>query len=140
MRIRNRAGLFLAVSALLFLPGCASVLYGDTQAVTIVTHEEGTEVAGAECTLENNSGRWHVTTPGTVTVERSWKDMTIVCEKDGHAPGTVVTESDFLELAGLLGNLFTGEVGLLVDLATSAAFAYPETVRVEMGKEAFIEM
>ena len=60
--------------------GCASIVSGHQQSVSVSTNP----VTGANCTLENNKGRWYVpSTPGSVTVHRSFEDLQIECKKKG---------------------------------------------------------
>jgi hypothetical protein len=53
------------------------------QPVTINTTYEGNEIAGAGCTLTNDTGSWFVTTPGSITVHKSTGDMAVDCKKEG---------------------------------------------------------
>lgn len=78
-------------------------------------------------------GAWFVTTPGSVTVNRSYNDLTIRCEKDGVEPGLLTAKSSTKGMA--FGNiLFGGVIGAGVDMSTGAAYDYPTTFTVEMGE------
>jgi len=113
--------------------GCASIVTGHNQSLSVETRDAAGPVVGASCRLENDKGTWFVTTPGSTTVRRSLADMAIRCDKDGSVPGIASTKSSTKGM--LAGNiLFGGLIGAGVDVATGAAFDYPSLITVEMGK------
>jgi hypothetical protein len=117
----------VAVVAFLALGGCASIVRGTSQSVAITSPP----VTGATCTLSSSEGNWQVTTPGSVTVERSSQDMQVRCEKDGYQPAVAVLPSNFE--GWTVGNLvFGGIIGLGVDAATGAMHQYPKSFQVPM--------
>jgi len=128
--LTRTTALAIAISA---LSGCASIVNGQNQSVSVETlAANGQSVAGASCKLVNNKGNWFVTTPGTVTVQRSYEDMNVSCGKDGHEPGINSIKSS--TKAMLAGNiLFGGPIGVGVDAATGAAYDYPSLIQVMMG-------
>lgn len=72
---------------LLALTGCASITGSKLQPLSVQTIQDGKEVAGVGCTLTNDAGKWFVTTPGSVTVQKSTGDMAVDCTKEelrGH--------------------------------------------------------
>ena len=115
--------------------GCASIVTGHNQSLSVETRDAAGPVVGASCKLENDKGTWFVTTPGSTTVRRSLADMAIRCDKDGSMPGITSTKSSTKGMVA--GNiLFGGLIGAGVDVATGAAFDYPSLITVEMGKTA----
>lgn len=79
VRSRGPQALWLAVLSLL-LPGCASIVSGQTQVVSV--QPPGCEAA--RCELSNDMGKWFVSsTPGTVSVNRSYNNLQVLCRKDG---------------------------------------------------------
>lgn len=124
----------LAVAAQ--LTGCASIVGGTNQPVSVETHApDGTQVAGANCKLSNNKGTWFVTTPGSATVHRSFEDLSVLCEKDKAASGMMMVKSSTKPMA--FGNIiFGGVIGVGVDVATGAAYDYPTLIKVPMGPQA----
>ena len=64
-----------AVVAMLGLSGCASIVTGHNQSVSVVAKSETQDVVGARCSLTNDNGQWFATTPGSVTVRRSYGSM-----------------------------------------------------------------
>jgi hypothetical protein len=128
-RIVFIAGILAAAST---LTGCASIVGGTTQIVSVETLQSAGKVVGASCKLENDKGVWYVTTPGTVTVHRAYGDMMVKCEKDGVAPGVATVKSS--TKAMLAGNLlFGGPIGAGVDAASGAAYDYPNLFQIMMG-------
>lgn len=129
MKIQTTVLILLAAQ----LGGCASIVNGQNQSISVDTRTEDNQVAGAYCTLVNNKGTWYVTTPGSATVNRSFEDMSITCKKDAHAPGVLTVKSSTKAMA--FGNiLFGGVIGAGVDVATGAAYDYPPLITVTMGK------
>jgi hypothetical protein len=61
--------------------GCASIVNGTSQVISVETRIKGEPVAGASCKLQNDKGVFYVTTPGTVNVHRAYGDLAVRCEK-----------------------------------------------------------
>lgn len=128
------AGIFAFISV---MTGCASIVDGKYQTMTVETlHKEKTMV-GAVCKLSNNKGNWFLTSPGTTTVQRSYENLTIRCEKEGIKEGVASVESSTKAMA--FGNIiFGGFVGAGVDMATGSAYDYPNSVAIDMGETTLI--
>ncbi len=123
----------VAIASLLAVTGCASIAGEKMQPVTVKTVQNNVEVAGVECTLMNDSGKWTVTTPGSVTVHKSTGDLAVDCKKDGATAGheTLVSKSN----GAVWGNLIAGGgIGYLVDRSTGAGFNYPDSITVVLRK------
>ena len=128
-----RFSLLALAAALSCLGGCASIVNGQNQSVSVETRSNNTSLIGANCTLTNNKGTWYVTTPGSTTVNRSFEDLSVKCLKEPLEPGLAVVKSSTKAMA--FGNiLFGGVIGAGVDVATGAAYDYPTLITVEMGK------
>lgn len=127
-----------ALAAAVALSGCASIVSGTNQVVSVQTTQEGNDVTGAACKLENDKGTWFVKTPGTVTVHRAHGDLAVKCEKEGTPPGIASVKSSTKGMA--FGNiLFGGIIGAGVDMASGAAYDYPDLITVSMGLTSIIE-
>ncbi len=114
--------------ALSFLSGCASIVSGTNQTLTVETPG----CAGATCKLTNDKGNWAVTTPGSVVVNRAYGPLAVVCSKDGFPNGTANITSTTKGMA--FGNiLFGGLIGAGVDAGTGAAYDYPNSIMVPMA-------
>jgi hypothetical protein len=116
----------------MLLAGCASIVDGTGQIVTIEARNNGAIVQGANCRLENKKGIFYVTAPGTVTVHRASDTLMVNCEKKDVAPGSVSVKSSTKGMA--FGNiLFGGIIGAVVDVSSGAAYDYPTLITVPMG-------
>lgn len=128
----RRTASFFVLSAMLALTGCASIVSGTNQVVSVQTTAPNKDANGATCKLENDKGIYFVTTPGTVTVHRAFGDMTVKCEKAGFAPGLATFKSS--TKAMMAGNLiFGGVIGAGVDAASGAAYDYPALLQIQMN-------
>jgi uncharacterized protein YceK len=122
--------LLIGLVALLALSGCASVMKGSSQSINIATPP----TTGAQCTLSSKEGNWSLTSPGSVTVEKSKEDIQARCTKPGWQDATAIIPSNFQ--GWTLGNILIGGViGLGVDAATGAINEYPNAFQVPMTPE-----
>lgn len=121
----------LVASAL--LGGCASIVSGQNQSVSVETVADSAAVAGSNCQLTNNKGTWYVKTPGSTMVNRSFEDLSVRCEHDAYEPGIASFKSTTKGMA--FGNIiFGGIIGAGVDISTGAAYDYPNLITVVLGK------
>jgi hypothetical protein len=128
------ASLVAVLAASTLFTGCASIVSGQNQSVSVVAKNVGTkdDISGAKCSLTNDKGTWYVTTPGSVMVRRSFNDLAVNCALDGVDPGSSMVKSATKGMA--FGNiLFGGVIGAGVDMSTGAAYDYPEEIVVDMG-------
>jgi hypothetical protein len=127
----------LAIIAATQVSGCASIVNGQNQSVSVEAMSEGGAVIGATCKLANNKGEWFVTSPGSTMVHRSYQNLDVSCAKEPLDPGTASVASSTKGMA--FGNiLFGGVIGAGVDMATGAAYDYPTLITVLMGKQAAV--
>lgn len=124
----------LTVAVLLSLTGCASITGSKLQPVSVQTVLEGKEVSGVPCTLTNDAGKWFVTTPGSVTVQKSTGDMAVHCVKEDLAGSeNLVSKSN----GSVWGNIIAGGgIGYIIDRNTGAGFDYPNAITVVLNKVA----
>ncbi len=104
------------------LPGCASIIDGDNQYVTVRTAP-----VGAACTVQRGGEELGqiASTPGTMLVQRSKDDLIVVCRKPGWEPALVRIEARFTLVT--VGNvIFGGVPGAVVDALTGANFRYDD--------------
>ncbi|MFA7280067.1 MAG: hypothetical protein WC100_08220 [Sterolibacterium sp.] len=119
--------------------GCASVTNSTYQSVSVLTREQaGNELSGAICEITNNKGKWFVTTPGSIMLNRSNDDLQITCSKPGEKPGKAEVVSD--ATASMYGNVLVGGgLGAVVDHGNGTGYAYPSMIQVVMGMSSRIE-
>jgi hypothetical protein len=116
------------VLGVLALPGCATVMEGTAQSVSI-----DSEPSGANCQI-NRAGTemGSVTTPGSVHIDKSKNDLSVTCEKSGYQTATVSSSPHFVGTT--FGNILIGGlVGVAVDAATGANYTYPENIHVGLA-------
>ena len=116
------------------LSGCATLFDSDQQVVLVQTIQDNREVAGVGCVLTNNAGRWFVTTPGRVTVQKSVGNLWVDCRKGTSSTGGDVVASKS-NTVNLIGNLVTtAGIGQFVDRRSGAGYDYPDTLTVIMQR------
>jgi hypothetical protein len=114
--------------ALLVLTGCASIITGTSQQISVATTP-----TGAKCVVSRQGQSIAVVqpTPGVATVQKDKHDILITCDKDGYQTANEYVHSGVE--AGTFGNIILGGViGWGVDSATGADNKYTETVMVSM--------
>lgn len=118
----------LCAMLLPLLGGCASIVNGNQQSVSVSTPP----ASGAHCKLSNDKGVWYVpNTPGTVVVHRSYQDLDVSCQKPGYGYGDSRVKSHTKGMA--FGNVvFGGVIGAGVDVASGAAYDYPQEITVPL--------
>ena len=83
-----------AAPSLLIMQGCASIISGSTQSLSVTAHQtSGAPVMGAYCTLVNEKGTWFVTTPGSVSVHRAYDPLSVTCNKGDDLSGNAIANS-----------------------------------------------
>ncbi len=115
---------------LLLVSGCATIINGTSQSVTV-----STSPPNASCAVDRMGERIGVVpqTPGSLRVDKSKNSLTVTCAKPGYQTASVTRPPSFSLVT--LGNAIAGGlIGVGVDFATGANFKYPE--EVQMGLQA----
>ncbi len=117
------------IALLAVLAGCASVLSGSDQAVTVQVLCKGKPIQ-AECQVSNSKGRWVFQTPQTRKILRDSAPLRVACYS------SVVGEYGFYQYPGVnpisVGNAVVGGlVGTAVDASNTKLWAYPSVITVE---------
>ena len=124
----------LALTAVLFLSGCASVMNDSTHPIKVETKtEDGKLVNGADCKLTNDYGSFNTKSGDTVQVRRSSKDLDIVCktQEQPDASGRAISRAN----GGMFGNIILGGgIGAIIDHNKGTAYTYPTWVQLIFGK------
>lgn len=110
------------------LTGCASIVSGENQLVSVNTGN----VRGAVCQLSNNKGKWFVTTPGSAVVQRSYDDLCVDCKHDSGLTVSSTVSSSINE--SVFGNIIMpgGAIGAAIDCSNGSAYDYPTDISVQM--------
>jgi hypothetical protein len=124
----------LCAAALVSLAGCALVTRGTEQDIRIETvSAEGQAPVAADCRQVGGPGvETSKATPG-LKVHRSYDDLVIRCESDGHlvASARVVSRADMALVSLVVG----GVISATVDQLSGAAYAYPDWITLVAGQE-----
>ena len=132
---RLSATILVALAGL--ISGCASIVSGTNQVLSVEARNKGEAVVGATCRMDSNKGTFFVTTPGTVTVHRGFDDLTVKCEKEPLPAGLAIVKSSTKGM--LAGNIiFGGFIGAAIDSGTGAAYDYPSLITILMGENIHI--
>jgi hypothetical protein len=118
-----------AACAVVLLGGCASVIEGSTEQLTVNT----VPVEGATCVLSNSQGKWTVTTPGAVTVHKSNSVLVVTCNKDGYGEAKFYA-SGKMSSAAMVGTMlpYVGILSSAVDGSSGAALTYPDQITIAL--------
>jgi hypothetical protein len=123
--------IFALILPILILTGCASITSGKVQPLSVVTTCDGEPLNGASCTLINDKGSWFVKTPGSVSINKAYGDLTAEC-KLGESKGSATFSSK--SEGAVWGNIIAGGIiGYAVDAGTGAGFSYPPQLAVNMS-------
>ncbi|MFP5390267.1 MAG: hypothetical protein ACLGI6_01795 [Gammaproteobacteria bacterium] len=123
----------LAAGLLAASSGCATISETNQQVLMVRTIQDNHEIGGVGCVLTNDAGRWFVTTPGHVTVQKSAGNLWVDCRKNNASMGQDVIASK-ANTSALVGTALTAGLGYLLDKRTGAGFDYPETLTVLMRR------
>jgi hypothetical protein len=119
----------LSLSSLLALTSCADVISGSHQIISVTTTPEN-----ASCELQNKKGTWYIhPTPGSVTVHQAYSNLKISCKKRGYQTAFKSVKSHTRGEAAL-DVLAVSPTGGGVDMATGAAYIYPQNIHLDMLK------
>lgn len=117
--------------ALSLSTGCATVMDGSTDSVSVNAQGCDEDRSAVHCELENNDGVVHAMAPGTAVISKSSSALAIRCESNDGATGNTMVESSYNPKN--LGNiLIGGGIGIIVDAASGAMWHYPKAVTVPM--------
>jgi hypothetical protein len=119
--------------------GCASITGSEMQSVLVTTKTKaGEPVEDSKCVLTSPRGKWNVTTPSSVAVQRSSEDIEAECRKEGHSPGLAKLVSR--AHGGMFGNIiFGGGIGAIIDHNKGTGYEYPNKVEIVMGESVLID-
>lgn len=126
MLTRNNIKALVLGSSLTMLGGCASIVGGTHENVSVDTTPEH-----AACKLASDEGTWFVSnTPGSVMIDRGYGDLTVSCHEDNYS-GVTTVKSTTKGMA--FGNILAGGlIGAAIDMGTGAAYEYPSMIIVPL--------
>lgn len=109
----------VTVFALLMTTGCATVIRGTQQVITV-----NSDPPGAKVSVRDSKGRtYDASTPGSVKLPRKDEGITVVISKEGYQSASLGLTRRTAVGWTIFGNILLagGIIGLLVDFATGAA-------------------
>jgi uncharacterized protein YceK len=126
----------LAAGSALLLSGCASIIDGRSEEMTINTNPPG-----AKCNLVRKDDEQKDeqlgsvnSTPGTIKIEKTKEDVTITCSKAGYENSTYINHSGID--GATYGNIALGGlIGWGVDSARGADNHYDSPVNLTLAKK-----
>ncbi len=119
MRRFNTLGALIVLAG---VTGCADIVSGPTQDISVVT----TPKTGAQCSLRNSRGAWELAqTPGAVTLMRSSSPLALACRTPDGWVGEGTIESS--PSSSLFGS------------DSASAYEYPEQLEVVLSEPAPVE-
>jgi len=130
--ICRTAVLILALAALL-TSGCATIVKGSSQGVSVKT-----DPPGASCELSKQGKPVGVVnpTPGTVQLGKGASALDVICKKPGYLDATAKVASSFQ--GWTLGNaILGGVIGIVVDAGSGAMHEYQPEISVKLLPESF---
>lgn len=123
-RLLKRICMITAVG--FFCSGCATIIHGTTQNVSINSNPPGAKASIDGLKIE---------TPNSVTLARN-KDYIVNVEKEGYKPGQAQITRKFDGLPVIAGNILWLLPGVLVDILAGGAWNLtPEQVNVTLAQE-----
>jgi hypothetical protein len=123
-----RGNWFAVLGAASVLAGCSSIVEGSKQEIAVTTTPPG-----ASCSLNREGEKIAAIdkTPGSVTIEKTKNDITVICELDGYQKTDTVNESG--TAAATFGNiLLGGAVGWVIDSATGSDNKYDTPLTIAL--------
>ena len=128
-----RATFFILAVTVLLSSGCATIVKGSSQGVTVKT-----DPPGANCELSKNGKSVGIVnpTPGTVQLGKGASALDVICKKSGYLDANAKLPSSFQ--AWTLGNaILGGVVGIVVDAGSGAMHEYQPEISMRLLPESF---
>lgn len=118
--------LSVLVVSLGLLAGCATIIEGQTQPLTVLT--PGAD--DARCIVHNKDMRYTIRSGESRQIMKSNKDLIVDCAAPGNRQRTVIVDSQLEPAAA--ANVTNGVVpGTTYDHFSKALYAYPEIITVD---------
>src|SRR5437868_2403323 len=107
-------GIIIVSALAISLGGCATIVEGTTQNVSVIT-----QPPGASCTISRDGVVLGAvpSTPGSVKIGKSKNDISVSCAKEGFEAATMNYQSSFNGMT--FGNIIVGgAIGAVVDASS----------------------
>ncbi len=130
--------LLMVAAAVLAASGCASIIEGSTQTVSIAPMRNGSIDAKATCTATNKKGSWVTSGGGSVTVKKSSDDLQVKCTSPETNAVALQTAPKSTKVGWAVANFFLWDlctVSCLIDFGSGSIYEYPSQVQLQMPGE-----
>jgi hypothetical protein len=110
------------------LAGCSTIIEGSSQELTVNTNPPA-----ADCGLYREGAKIAevANTPGSVKIDKTKHDITVLCVKDGYQQATFLNHSG--TAGATLGNIIAGGgIGWAVDSATGSDNKYDSPMNITL--------
>ena len=131
-RLSSLIRVFVLIGVGLLGQGCASIISGTTQDVTLDTNPHG---AACEFKREGATIATIAKTPQKIEIDKTKHDIHVTCHKEGYEEATAVLESG-VESATLGNIILGGGIGWAIDSAAGADNKYPEYLTLPLVPKA----
>ena len=128
-----RTTFFILIVTALLTSGCATIVKGSSQGVTVKT-----DPPGASCELSKQGKSVGVVnpTPGTVQLGKGASALDVICKKPGYLDASAMLSSSFQ--GWTLGNaILGGIVGIVIDAGSGAMHEYQPEISMKLLPESF---
>jgi hypothetical protein len=129
----NRVCTSATTLALVLVSGCATIVTGASEGVTVES-----DPSGATCSVARGQEQLAAisATPAQVTLTKGWSDLAVDCKKEGNATSKITVPSSFQPWT--LGNILLGGViGIAIDAASGAITEYPKVITLFLAPSEF---
>ncbi|MDA5192722.1 hypothetical protein [Govanella unica] len=120
-------GPILALVGLVTLSGCASIIDGTSQSISVATNPPE-----AKCDLWRNSQLLSsMTTPNSMVIKKTKHDIDVICRKTGYHDASLHVKSEIQDATW--GNIVAGGgIGWAIDSASGADNKYQEFLNITL--------
>lgn len=128
--------LFVLVSLSLFT-GCASIISGSTQAISVTPMHNGAIDTQATCTATNKKGSWVTNGGGTIIIKKSRDDLQVRCNSADQALIGTQVAARSTQAGWAVANFFLWDfctISCIIDFSSGSIYEYPTQVQVPMQR------
>jgi hypothetical protein len=126
----------LVMFAAVTISGCASIVDGSTQNISVKPMQGGKIVHDANCIVSNSKGSWHASGGQSVVVKKASDDLNVSCTD--YETGEVATQNSpkKTNTGWAVANFFLWDfctISCIIDFSSGAIYEYPSQVVIPMA-------
>lgn len=118
------------------LQGCASIIDGSTQSVSIVPMRDGQVYSKATCTASNKKGSWVTSGGGAVTVKKASDALQVKCTDPQTTEASFSSAPKSTNVGWAVANFFLWDlctISCIIDFSSGSIYEYPSQIQVPMS-------